>query len=66
MGRSRLLLLASYLGIGLAVGAGEWGNPRNPLIRLIRDSDTVGRVVGNQNRFLLLIHIDRTKPRNDF
>ena len=22
---------------------GRWGNPRNPLIRLIRDSDTAGR-----------------------
>ena len=27
--------LASYLGIGLAA----WSNPRNPLIRVIRDSD---------------------------
>ena len=24
---------------------GMWGNPRNPLIRLIRDSDTAGRWV---------------------
>ena len=24
-------------------GRAVWGNPRNPLIRLIRDSDTVGR-----------------------
>ena len=33
-----------------ACGWAVWGNPRNPLIRLIRDSDTAGGrswVVGN-------------------